>query len=118
MDLCGATHGLCGYRFFNGSNLRDPGKNGGNSIVSGTFVGGCSRNDHFDCHGCAVLGIELQSKSLGNHRYWSIYDFTNCKRRARSVLCAVCISGSCLHITHYLVYLEVETSSGSCLSKD
>ena len=33
MDICSTADVLCGYCFFNGSNLCDPGKNGGNSNV-------------------------------------------------------------------------------------
>ena len=67
--------------------------------------------DNFDCHGCPVLGIELQSKSLGKHHHWCIHDLANRYRRTWFVLCIFYNSGSCVHIANYLVCLEVETSS-------
>ena len=87
MDICNSQYGLCGYSFFDGSSIHYPRNHGGNSIACGRFAGGRNRNGNFICHGYPALGIELQSKSLGNHHHWGIHDFANRYRRARSVLC-------------------------------
>ena len=54
---------------FNGCNISDPQSNGGSSIAFGRFGARRISNGNCDCHDYPVLGIELQSKSLGNHHY-------------------------------------------------
>ena len=81
----------------------------GTPMSAGFLLGRRSSNDNFDSAGYPVLGIELQSKSLGKRCYWSFHDSTNYRRRARSVLYLVCNRRSCLYIDNYLVYLEMET---------
>ena len=61
----------------------------GAPLPAGGLLAGAILMDNFNFHGYAVLGIELQSKSLGNHHHWCIHDCTYRYRRARFVLCVV-----------------------------
>ena len=83
----------------------------GAPLPAGGLMLGAIVMETINCHGYPVLGIELQSKSLGNHHHWCIHDCSYRYRRTRFVLCVFCNSGSCVHFVDYLVYLEVETSS-------
>lgn len=87
MDICNSQYGLCGYSFFDGSNIYYSRNNGRKSIAIRGSVGRRNRNGNFNCHGYLALSIELQSKSLGKRRHWCIHDLANRYWRARSVLC-------------------------------
>ena len=79
----------------------------GTPLPAGGFVGRRNLNGNFDCHGYPVMDFELQSKSLGKHRYWRIEHPGRCNWRTRSILCFFCNSGSCEHVADHLVCLEV-----------
>jgi len=111
MGVCNPKYGLCGYSIFNGPNIGYPRNNGGGSITSGGVNVRRNRNGNINCHGNSVLGIKLQSQSLGNPHHWIINDCTNHYRRARFVLCVFYNSRSGVHFVDNLVFLEVETSS-------
>ena len=94
-----------------GPHIRNPRNNGGSSVACGRFDIGRDRNGSIVCHGYIVLGIELQSKSLGNHHHWCNHERTNRDRWTRFVLSVFYGNRSCVHFVDNLVCLEVETRS-------
>ena len=59
----------------------------GAPLPAGGLLAGAIVMETSICHGYPVLGIELQSKSLGNHHHWCIHDLANRYRRTWFVLC-------------------------------